>query len=254
MLTSIFRKVASILYFPVEAVLEERARRLDAYRDYRQESRKLDKYSNQELIDTMDRDKIVSVADIRKILRQLSARKEFNFNDNDSDYYVGPVFNHLLHRINRNEFEDYIECFIRLEEDLKEHARIRVGDLLDVLADFELPGGEDDAPKARETVAVAIDHDFDESTWLGRLQKRMNDTAPLRTPSVPVRYEDREMDQPLNIKRPFVLAIGFAALYKDQTRAVEAEEIPTFRDTFMERKYRAQRPGPERVYRGQRYD
>ena len=81
----------------------------------------------------------------------------------------------------------------------------------------------------------------------------MNDSAPLRTASVEVKYVDKKTDRPLDVKRPLILAVGFAHMYRDQTDLIKTGKIPTYWETRQER-VRQEQKRTNHTYRGNRYD
>lgn len=243
----LMRGLKSVFNFVVEAHRE----RAERYRDWRHESRRLDRYDTAELIKTMDHNRWIKLGDVMTILDGVRARTEYRFNDNDWDQYVAPVFNQIKHACERT----HIECRLDVLEHVLPDGRVRVGDALDILANFTLPAGRPKDPAARQTIAIPTgDTAHDTSKWHGRLLQRLADALPLRTPSSDVQFTDTAEDHQLNIHRPLVIAIGLAAKLRDQTKNIELAEIPTLRETQMERRLQAQKPKEARYYRGQRLD
>ncbi len=241
----IMKGLSKVFRFYAEIQNERRER----HRDFLKEARQLDQFDNDHLAESMDGDAYIKLEDVLYILRRLSAAQEYRFSSYDRQEFISPVLGALQQGIMSGE----INCHIGLDEDLIEGCRVRAGDLLDILDRFELPDGAANNPKASENVDVPVDAEFDDSA-LGRLRHKFSRTFPLRTPSVEVREERQETEQPLNIRRPLILAIGLAVLHREQSNAIEAEGIPTYKDTRQERKAREQKRKQARYYRGTRID
>ncbi|MCB9996563.1 MAG: hypothetical protein H6869_09025 [Rhodospirillales bacterium] len=228
---------------------EARADRMERYRDFRKETERLDRYDDQELFDTIDRDAYVKVSEVLNILKRVRNREAYRFSCDDFDEHAKPVFDKLFHEIEWGG----VDCRIMLEEELKEDARVKAGDILNIIAAFELPSGRDDDPKATEEIAVAVTPAFAKGK-LGEIQQRVNEVAPIRTPSVEVEYKREQASHALNVYRPLILAVGLAALYRDETRAIEAGNIPSYKETRMERQTKNAKSKPPQHYRGVRVD
>ncbi|MBU0801000.1 MAG: hypothetical protein KKA05_08330 [Alphaproteobacteria bacterium] len=243
--------IAKALRATFNFVVEAHRERAERYRDWRHESRRYERYSDKELTEGLDPNKRIKLGDVMQILHGVRGRMDYSFNDNDWDQYVTPVFNQIKHHIERCHFD----CHLHTYEHVLPDGRIRVGDFLKVLADFNLPDGRDPyGPAAHETVAVAVEDKFDQSTWLGRARQRFSDALPLRTPSSDVTFEDRKLEHRLNIYRPLIIAVGLSSVLREQSRNIEGDTIPTFRATQMERRLNAQKEKAPRYYRGQRMD
>ncbi len=227
---------------------EARHSRLDRYRDYAKESYHYDQYSNDSLLNGLDDDRFIRLGDITDIYKSVSARDKYRLSSHDHDEFVTPFINRVVHQIRRCE----IECRMTPEEELPHDARVRVGDLAALFADYDFPDGSPDGRRASEVIAVAVDPDFGESP-LGQWRQKIYNAAPLRTPSVDVTYEKIMAEHPLDICRPLILSIGLASVWKSQNNIIEVASIPTFQETsiqrgVIERKRREVREG--RVYRG----
>lgn len=227
------------------------------YRSYNQDSHDQNQWNDYELIKGMDREGYVSLGDIKDILGRLRDRAEFRFSDDDFQKYLAPFLRKLEHDV----VQGYIDGHLTPLEEAGDSARIKVGDVLDCLAEYEkdkgfLPDGlNPHGPVARETVYVAVDPEIDGSTVLGKFQKRVQETMPLRTPTIDVTVEERETDRLLNVRRPLIMAIGYAAMERDQRPAIESMEIPTYSMSTVERqKMQSARAREPRYYRGIRMD
>jgi len=242
----IFQKCVNGLHW---AFVEPQLERRERYRDYRKESRALDEYSNQQLMDTMDHGQFVRLGDIDELIGKLNGRLDFSFSGHDFETYLKPFFRALERKMDNGE----IECRIRIPEKLNQDARIAVGDLLLLMNDFELPDGTDPAHRVQEEIFVPVEQEFDQSTWLGRLRTKAQEVAPLRTPSSDVEMQTEDTERMVNVKRPLILAIGYAAMYRPQNRVIEQDEIPMLRETKWQRQMAENQKAQEpRYYRGHR--
>ncbi len=239
----IVKALKAVFRFVVDAHKE----RAEQYRDFAADSRKLDNYSDDHLIHEMDANQFVSMSDVLRVLSRLQGRMEFRFSQRDFDDYIQPFWN----TVERGVKTGRIACHVKVYEDVMEYGRMRVGDLVDVLMELDFPSGRESDPRATEIVYAPAPMEFDESTMLGRFQKRVHETAPLTTPTADVVEQRQESEHHLNVRRPLILAIGYASQYNPKDRIIESEEIPTYLDTKWERDTRKK---PPRYYRGTRID
>jgi hypothetical protein len=238
------RLIPGLLRFFADA----RLLRKDRYRDYARESRAYDGYSNQELLDGLRASCFVKLADVRKIYKSVSGREGYRLSSCDYDEFVMPFFDEVMRRIRRGE----MECRILPDEELACDARVKVGDLSAMLSDYGFPDGKPDGRPATALIAVPLDPDFRE-TLVDQIRRKIYDTAPLRTPSVDVRYDKVAADHVLDVFRPLILSVGMASVWKPQNLIIESASIPTYQETALQRTVleRTRRESHSaRVYRG----
>lgn len=222
--------------------------RQDRYRDYARESRCYDGYSNQELLDGLTASCFVKLGDVRKIYKSVSGRDGYRLSSCDYDEFVMPFFDAVLRRIRRGE----MECRMLQDEVLFCDARVKVGDLCEMLSGFDFPNGKSNARLATALIAVPVDPDFGK-TWVDQIRRKIYDAAPLRTPSIDVRCEKISADHVLDVFRPLILSIGMASVWKPQNPIIESASIPTYQETAIQRRVleRTRRESRNaRMYRG----
>lgn len=223
--------------------------RREQNRDFLKESHKLDKFSDQELAETIPGDAYVRISDVAMIMNRLSSRKEYRHAEQENDVFVQGLFKRLDQDIRNNA----IPCRVLVEEEFQSEGRVPAAALLELVERMQLPdGGDQRAIKAKEDVFVADDPVFKE----GDFRKKLTEQFPMRTPSTKGKIETREADHWLNIKRPMIMAIGLAAKYREQGRSIEKAEIPLYSETRNERAAFEQKRAEARrarTYRGNRY-
>ncbi len=236
--------ISGLLRFFSEALVIRQER----YRDYARESRCYDGYSNKELLDGLTASCFVKLGDIRKIYKSVSGRDVYRLSSCDYDEFVMPFFDSVILRIRRGE----MECRMLPDETLSCDARVKVGDLSALLAGSGFPDGKTDGRPATALIAVPVDPDFGE-TLVDQVRRKIYEAAPLRTPSVEVKYEKVSADHVLDVFRPLILSIGMAAVWKAQNPIIESAAMPTYQETALQRTVleRTRRESRSaRVYRG----
>jgi hypothetical protein len=224
-------------------------------RDYRKLSKKIERFTDHELVETMPKGEYVRLGDVRRIFTQIGARLEYDHSYENFMMYIEPVFQTLIEQAQRGD----IPCFARVEEDLNVDGRFRVRDILAAILKAELPEGASQDTRFRtETIFVPIMPDIDETTQLGRIQRWFNTNLPLATPSTEGEEKEVTTEYVLNLKRPLIMAVGYASDYHGIGRAIAKYDIPKLEDTMFERsnfdRRRRQKAAEPRYYRGHRVD
>ena len=224
-------------------------------RDYRKLSKKIEGFTDSVLVETMPQDEFVRLGDVRRIFTQIGARLEYDHSYEDFMMYVEPIFERLIAQAEIGE----IPCHVRVEEDIKQDGRFRVRDILAALIKADLPeGGTQDTRYRTEKIFVPIEPDIDESTQLGRIQRWFNTNLPLATPSTEGEEKEVTTEIVLNLKRPLIMAVGYASDYHSVTRAIKQYDVPKLEEVMFERsnfeRRRRLKDSEPRYYRGQRMD
>jgi hypothetical protein len=238
MLSKIFKAVAE----PFMAVRRDKMR---SYADYYAGlSKKVDDVNNAELLARIDEDAMVLIRDVDKALKSLSCRKIYGLSSYDMQTYIAPIFAELELKIKKGD----IACKVRPQEKLMEGGAVQAGAILDILNTRYVPDFDH-----KTTVfgvieeAVPIDPDFGDSK-LGRLRQKWYEKFPLRTPSTPVRYEKRQTEDEVDIRRMVILALGYADKMDKYLH-----DTPFYSESVIEREIADQKRPKKRIYRGQEY-
>jgi hypothetical protein len=237
--------ISKIFNAIAEPVMAARRDKMRSYVDYYAGlSRKIDNISNADLVDTIDLDEMVLIRDVKHVLKSLTCRMEYKLSSYDMDVHVEPIFNELEHKIKRGE----IACKVRPVEKIMEGGAVQPRAILDILNERYVPDFDD-----KTTVygvideAVPIDPDFGDSA-IGRLRQKWYDMFPLRTPSSPVRYEKRQTENEVDIRRMMILALGYA-----DKMGKHLKDVPFYSDTVIERDVADKNRPTKRTYRGIEY-
>ena len=213
---------------------------------YARKSRDSDIYSDDELIEQIDRNKLVLTGSVKRILRSIGNRKEFHFTDIDAETYILPVFNHLKRNVENGD----MDCYIGIYEAITEGGIVKAGDFLDLVNKFDLPdGGETVSRKSVRTIPVPVETVFNDTPY-DRFRRKLAEKLPVMTPSTPVVYEEEETDHLLSLHRAFILAIGYAG---DCRPHVKREKPTTYNEVAQERDEAEERRNNRNdYYRGNR--
>lgn len=225
---------------------EARQSKIRNYHDYyARESVKQDDKSNGELFDMIDKDAWIRIYDVNKAINSLKHRTAYSLSPEDMTDFVHPVFSEIVRQVEKGA----VPCHVRPEDNVFAEGFVQTKDFLGILGAYFSP--ERDAEAAIKSVCkvpVPVDPDFGDSAT-GQWRQKFYNAFPLRTPSAPVRYEKEQTGKEIDIRRVFLLAIGYAA---DHNKYID--DIPLYSETKQERaEITEKRKQARRRYRGQDY-
>lgn len=214
--------------------------------DYIKDSVRFDRLDDCELIPLIRRGGYIRVSDVMSIFQRLCVREEFRYSDFDWGIYGQTMLDDLEEEMRSGNMVAYADPIDLLPQD----ASVLQSDFVDFLLSCKLPDGGGDLDVCRHEVKVTPRSTNYDGGQLGAVQEFMESQYPLRTPSVDVDVSYVPTSIKLNLKRPLLLAIGYAPEIEGIDYA-----LPKVVETLREREYYEElRLLPRRrVYRGVEY-
>ena len=228
-------------------IAEAREEKLKAQTDYyANKSKELDALSKNDIRSKIQREKLVQLKEVDKIIKSLSHRTSFRCTPIDYKLHIQPIFNDITNCIKKHA----IDCHVKPYENIMD-GYVKVGDLIDLIDDNHFVPDKTgiDSAKSIESIPVLEEPEYSKGK-LGEFQKYMHKNYPLATASAKVRYEEHETDTDLNLKRPLIISLLYS---EDGHDTVRNDSIPLYADTELERSEYDEARSRKHSYRGHKY-
>lgn len=189
-----------------EDISRQTGRRKESRRSYYKDSYFFQDKSDTDILSMIRGEELVKVARVKEILQNLSNRQDFQYSQKDWEIYGQPLLKDLEEAILNQD----IPCYANPEDPLPEGGYMLKSHLAAFIAGKPLPDGGDKIEVMRhQLVERCVEGHFDKG-WLGEFQRSFDAALPMRTASTVVVSNFEQTKDKLNLRTPFLLAVGYA--------------------------------------------